>query len=432
MSIRLTRRGFLTSALAGATAAVPLSRAPRAASARPRPLRLGIIGAGSRGRELVRQFERVPEVSFVAACDVYPHRFDELGEVARGPVTPFAEHTALLARRDLDAIVIATPLYLHRAHVLAALDAGFAVYGEKSLGHTVADCNAILAAVERSKRPFQVGHQYRYAPWFREAVARIKGGAIGKVTQVQAFWHRNSNWRRPVPTRADGSVDPALERLINWRLYRAYSGGLLAELGSHATDFANWLLEATPTSVIGSGGIDYYRDGRETDDNVKAIFRYPGGQSFIFSALTSNAHMGFQVLVHGDQGSVVLTQDEAVFMVEKHLAEAYLQSHTTGHAHRSTKAAKPDAVDLVTGASYRPGTENPGSLEVAKLWRARSGPHADVTHDACRAFCENLREGNPVIADARAGWASATAVALANLAVDEGRTIDFRAHLAHG
>jgi predicted dehydrogenase len=433
--MEISRRDVLISLGVG-SAAWPLSRAP--AADKPRPLRLGLIGAGSRGKELVRQFERVPDgqgqgqgsVRVVAACDVYQPRFAELGSIARGPVEPFTDYRKLLERRDLDAVAIATPIYLHREHVVAALDAGFPVYGEKSFGHTVVDSDAILAAVERNKRPFQVGHQYRYATWFRTAVDRIKAGAIGRVTQVQAFWHRNSSWRRPVPAGPDGRVDPALERLINWRLYRAYSGGLLAELGSHATDFANWVFESMPESVVGSGGIDYYRDGRETHDNVKAMFRYPGGQTFIFSALTSNSHMGFQVLVHGDKGSIMLSQDEAVFMVEKHLADAYFKSAAGGGKPARPRARRlRDATDSVTGASYRPGTETPGSPQVAQIWRDRTGPHADVTHDACRAFCQTLRDGTPVFADARVGWASATAVALANLAVDQGRRIDFKDYL---
>jgi predicted dehydrogenase len=430
--MEISRRDLLISLGVG-SAALPLSRAP--AANRPRPLRLGLIGAGSRGKELVRQFERVSEgsVRFVAACDVYQPRFAELAGIARGPVEPFADYRKLLERRDLDAVAIATPIYLHRDHVVAALDAGFPVYGEKSFGHTVADSDAILSAVERNKRPFQVGHQYRYATWFQAAVDKIREGAIGQVTQVQAFWHRNSSWRRPVPAGTSGKIDPALDRLINWRLYRAYSGGLLAELGSHATDFANWVFQAMPDSVVGAGGIDYYKDGRETHDNVKAMFRYPGGQTFIFSALTSNSHMGFQVLVHGDKGSIMLSQDEAVFMVEKHLADAYFQSAAAGGKPARPQASNVrrlrDATDTVTGASYRPGTENPGSPQVAQIWRDRTGPHADVTHDACRAFCRTLRDGTPVFADARVGWASATAVALANLAVDQGRRIDFKDHL---
>jgi hypothetical protein len=177
---------------------------------------------------------------------------------------------------------------------------------------------------------------------------------------------------------------------------------------------------------VGTGGIDYYRDGRETHDNVQAEFRYPGGQSFTFSALTTNAHMGFQVLVYGDKGTVMLSQDESVVMVEKGLADQYRQAHP-GLARPAR--SKRDLVDVVTGASYRPGTETPGRLRVAEVWRPRTGPHADVTHDACRAFCATLRDGQPVIADVRVGWRSATAVALANRAVDEGRQVMFRDHL---
>ena len=270
-------------------------------------------------------------------------------------------------------MAIATPIYLHRDHVVAALDAGFPVYGEKSFGHTVADSDAILAAVERNKRPFQVGHQYRYATWFRTAVDRIQAGAIGKVTQVQAFWHRNSSWRRPVPAGSDGKVDPALERLINWRLYRAYSGGLLAELGSHATDFANWVFQSMPESVVGSGGIDYYRDGRETHDNVKAMFRYPGGQTFIFSALTSNSHMGFQVLVHGDKGSIMLSQDEAVFMVEKHLADAYFKQRRRRRQAGPTPG--PGACATPPTRSPAPATAPAPRPRAARRW-PRSGATA--------------------------------------------------------
>ena len=195
----MTRRRVLAGAAFAGAAVVPLSR--NRAAERPRELRLGVIGVGSRGQELVRQFERVPAVSVAAACDVYPPRFEALAKIARGPFDRYPDYRALLERRDLDAVAVATPLHLHREHMLAALDAGFPIYGEKSIGHTVADCDAILAAAERTGRPFQVGHQYRYAAWFNKAVARIRAGEIGTVTQIQAFWHRNSSWRRPVPDR---------------------------------------------------------------------------------------------------------------------------------------------------------------------------------------------------------------------------------------
>jgi hypothetical protein len=118
---------------------------------------------------------------------------------------------------------------------------------------------------------------------------------------------------------------------------------------------------------------------------------------------------------------VMLSQDQATFLAEKHLA--------TDPDRGPARRRRLDAVDVVTGASYRPGTEIPGSVQVAEIWRDRSGPNADVTHAACRAFCQTLRYGTPPTADVQSGWASATAVAIANRAVDEGRRLTVREYL---
>jgi predicted dehydrogenase len=99
----------------------------------------------------------------------------------------------------------------------------------------------------------------------------IREGEIGRVMHVYGYWHRNTNWRRPVP-------DPKFERLINWRMYKEYSGGLAAELGSHQIDVANWVFGALPETVIGSGGIDYWKDGREVDDNIQVVYLVPRGR----------------------------------------------------------------------------------------------------------------------------------------------------------
>ena len=97
---------------------------------------------------------------------------------------------------------------------------------------------------------------------------------IGQVTEVTACWNRNNNWRRPVP-------DPKDERLINWRMYREYSGGLLTELGSHHIDVANWVFGEQPQDAAGMGSIAVYHDGREVDDNIQVVFGYSGGKAAI-------------------------------------------------------------------------------------------------------------------------------------------------------
>ena len=188
----------------------------------------------------------------------------------------------------------------HAAIVNAALRSGRPVYGEKVMGFSLEDSKSIVKTVAETRQIFQIGHEYRYAPWFIESIRRIHAGEIGNVTHVYGYWHRNNDWRRPVP-------DPRLERQINWRLYKETSMGLLCELGSHMADTANWVFGSMPESVFASGSIVEYKDGRTTNDNDEAIYTYSGGRKFIFSALANNALLGNQIWVYGDKGSVQLT-----------------------------------------------------------------------------------------------------------------------------
>ena len=120
-----------------------------------------------------------------------------------------------------------------------------------------ADATArVVNKCKTSNKIFQTGHQYHSSRLYTKLVDMIADGKVGKIVSIEAQWNRNGNWRRSVP-------DPSLERQINWRMYREYSFGLLAELSSHQIDFANWILQATPKIAIGMGGIDYWRDGRK-------------------------------------------------------------------------------------------------------------------------------------------------------------------------
>jgi predicted dehydrogenase len=358
------------------------------------PFKLGIIGAGSRGQELVRSFLRVPGVSLVAAADVYPLRFQQLARVCSNEVSPYADYRALLERKDLNAVIVATPLGLHGEHVLAALQSGHSVYGEKLMAYKAEDAHKIVAAAEGSKNLYQIGHQYRYSPWIRAAVARVQQGEIGDVTHVMGYWNRNNDWRRPVP-------DPKLERLINWRLYHQWSLGLIAELGSHHLDIANWVFGAPPTHVMASGSICRYNDGRETDDNVQAIFSYAGGRRFIFTSITDNAKMGDQLWLYGTKGSLNLTLEDATFFYEpKKITKAVPLGNGK------------DA--LTTSASYAPSSEMPyrGAGKPVDVTTAE-----DPTTAATRAFVYCVRTGTAPISNARVGLGTALSVIQANVSL---------------
>jgi predicted dehydrogenase len=357
------------------------------------PLRLGLIGAGSRGQELTRSFLRVPGVKIAAAADVYPLRFQQLSKVCGYEMATHADYRALLDRKDLDAIVVATPLGLHAEHVLAALKSGRPVYGEKTMAYTIEQARQIVAGVAASKQVFQVGHQYRYSPWIRAAMARVQAGEIGDVTHILAYWNRNNSWRRPV-------LDPSLERLINWRLYHQWSLGLIAELGSHHMDIANWVMGSYPTAAQASGSICCYHDGRETDDNVQVILSYPAGRRMVFTSMTNNAKMGDQLWLYGTKGSLNLTLQDATFFYEPRKIEA-------------SKIAKTgDGQEpIVTSASYNPANEMPyrGPGSPVQVNEAE-----DPTTAATRAFVYCVRTGERPIADEHVGLGSALAVVSAN------------------
>jgi predicted dehydrogenase len=357
------------------------------------PLRLGLIGAGSRGQELTRSFLRVPGVKITAAADVYPLRFEQINKVCGYEVAKHTDYRALLDRKDLDAIVIATPLGLHAEHVLAALKSSRPVYGEKTMAYTAEQARQIVAEVATSKQVFQVGHQYRYSPWIRTAMARVQAGEIGDVTHVLAYWNRNNSWRRPVP-------DPSLERLINWRLYHQWSLGLIAELGSHHMDIANWAMGSYPIAAQASGSICCYHDGRETDDNVQVILSYPAGRRMVFTSMTNNAKMGDQLWLYGSKGSLNLTLEDATFFYEPRKVEA---SKVT----KTGEGREP----VVTSASYSPANEMPyrGPGTPVQVKDAE-----DPTTAATRAFVYCVRTGERPIADEHVGLGSALAVVSAN------------------
>jgi predicted dehydrogenase len=239
---------MLAAKLAGTGSLYGQTATPQPSSSRPISandrVNIGIIGPGSRGKELVRQLLRTPGVEIAAQCDVYKPRFAELNELVGKQVPAYTSVGELLEQKDIDAVFIATPPVYHAEYAIAAMESGRPVYGEKTLGFTVQDSQNIVDTVSRTGQLFQIGHQMRYSSWIADSIERVHRGEIGEPMQVYAYYHRNDNWRREVP-------DPRLEHLMNWRLYRETSGGLFEELGSHQIDIANWIFQEQPRDVMG-------------------------------------------------------------------------------------------------------------------------------------------------------------------------------------
>ncbi len=268
----------------------------------------GIIGTGDRGSALIPIINGITDCNVIGCCDVLPFRLRR--GINKAPKAKgYTDYRKLLDNPNIDAVIISTTFNTHAKIAVDALDAGKHVYCEKTLAKGYSDIKKIIQNAKNSSKTFQTGHQYHSSRLYTHVVDLIKNGKIGKVNTFDCQWNRHWNWRRAVPK-------PEYEKAINWRMYRAFSGGLVAELCSHQIDFTNWVLNETPNKVTGFGGIDYYKDGRETYDNVHLIYNYASGVKARFTCLTSNAKDGYLIQVKGDKGTISIGFNDAWFYPE--------------------------------------------------------------------------------------------------------------------
>lgn len=374
-------------------------------------VRLGIIGTGGRGMGLMRNTAAIDGMEIVACCDILPFRLEAAMKLAATGAKSYTDYRRLLEQSDLDAVIISTPLYLHYEMIKAALDAGKHIYCEKTMTFTIEEAKKLQPLLEKSDTVFQVGYQHRYNPVYQKVKEIIDGDEFGPLTHVECYWNRNGNWRKPVP-------DPKFERIINWRMYREYSGGLMAELSSHQINIVNWMRGASPHKVTGFGGIDYWKDGRETFDNIHAIFEYPDGLRMNCTCLTTNAQMGFQMKFYGKNATVQITREAGY--------EAWLYVEPTYYQDFGQDNQKEAGVDAVTGAT----TELLKKGKPISLFKSDPGKEdSEPTQRAIAGFGECIRESKAPVVGYESARDSAICVALANRSMQAGETVHWKDHV---
>ncbi|PQB07680.1 dehydrogenase [Polaribacter filamentus] len=300
---------------------------------------IGVIGTGDRGSGLIPLLNQIDGVQVAACCDVLPFRLEEGLAKTENKAKGYSDYKKMLDNKDVDAIIVSTPFYTHSKIAMDALDAGKHVYCEKTMAKGYQGINDLVKKVSTSSTVFQTGHQYHNSKLYAHVVNLIKQGEIGKVALFECQWNRHGNWRRPLP-------DSDLERAINWRMYREYSGGLVAELCSHQIDFIHWVLGENPKKIMGTGGIDYWKDGRDTYDNIHLIYEYPSGVKATFGCLTSNAFENYQIKVQGDKGTILLGSKEAWIYYEKGLEKEYGDVDGVSGATMNAKGSKGILIDV--------------------------------------------------------------------------------------
>lgn len=301
-------------------------------------INVGVIGTGDRGKGLMETIKQLKESFQVTAiCDVLDFRLKEAQKMWQaGELKQFSDYRKLLEDKSIDAVLIATPTNFHYPIAAEALKAGKHVYLEKTMTHNIAEAQKLVKlSKEHPKLTLQVGHQYRYSPLYYRVKDMIDEGVLGKVTQIESRWDRNWNWKRPVP-------DPSLERKINWRMYKEFSGGLVSELLSHQMDFINWVFNTHPDEILGTGGIDLYKDGRETCDNVQVMLRY-AKENMIgnFGATCGNEKDGYLFRLKGSKGTISLSMSNGTYYPElKELKKLETVDGVTGSTKIETVAEK--------------------------------------------------------------------------------------------
>lgn len=345
----VTRRDFIKVVGATASVAVATGFNPRSYAANER-IRVGMIGVGGQGcKHIEYGICNSPKLLLGAICDIYkPHREAALKlidanypeEEAMEVQVYTGEWREMLDKEQLDAVVISTPLDRHHEMVMECLDRGLYVFSEKCLAYTIEKCRDIVTKCHETGKFCQVGHQRRYNPVYNKALWLARETPlIGRINHISAQWHRNDDWRRFVDPNyvldeMEAKYITDLDEHLNWRLYFKHSGGLMTELGTHQTDIGTWFLGTPPSKVTAYGGTDYWRDGRDVEDNVAVVYHYdiprsaksfqpaqprtefqnksqlsrPYAVQFTYSSITANSKKGATEYIHGDYGTLELSE----------------------------------------------------------------------------------------------------------------------------
>ena len=424
---------------ATAAAAVANLGAPAIVKAAPDQTKYGVIGTGGRGSYLLKHLTKVDNGRCVAVCDIDDERLNRGASVIGTNPTKYKDYREMLSDKNVDSVIIAVPLFLHYKVTQDALLAGKHTFCEKSLVFRPEEVHALRALVaQHPKQVLQVGLQRRYSKFYQLAKQMVDKGVLGNVTHIHAQWHRNPGW---------------VMNGFNWRLYREYSGGLAAELASHQIDISDWLFGSSPEYVIGVGGLDTWKDGRDVDDNIQLIYKYPNNQKLVYSAITTNQHLPYLLssrpefgeLIMGTAGSLEMTVGDG----EKTMPTALWYREPVKV---SSEPAKGKAAPTAAGASYALGTLPKGlpiamatdqlkidpndsflarEMKFAQRWLYSKGVMVDdedrnPVETELEAFFNDTRTGGHPKADLNVGLNDSIAVILSNIAMQEDRKVFFK------
>jgi predicted dehydrogenase len=405
----VTRRTF-TKTTAAATLGLAAARAGRVLGANDR-VRLGFIGVANRGGQLMTAFLKHPDMEIVALCDVYKPTLQKANARLDGKAATYGDFRKLIARKDVDAVVIATPDHWHAIQTITACDAGKDVYVEKPLSITVVEGRHMVEAARRNHRVVQVGTHRRSSKLYAELVKLTAAGKIGKITVSRAY--RISNmypngigrdkttappagldwdmWLGPRPERPyQENIAPYKFRW--WKLYSSQMGNW----GVHYLDAIRWLTgELAPASISALGGRFAVDDDRTIPDTLEAAFQFASGRLALFGQYEASGNPIFpyrgEIELRGTQGTVYV--DERGFQI----------------------------------VPERGGQFEDRKPRMEPLKQAAGGADRDLTASHARNFLDCVKSRQKPHADVEIGHRSTTMSLLANISLATGKRLEWDA-----
>jgi predicted dehydrogenase len=390
---------------------------------------VAFIGVGIRGHILMESAKQTEQANLVMACDCYQGHLDRAKERTDGKIeTNLAQYKRLLERKDIDAVIVATPDHWHLPMVLDALAAGKDVYIEKPMTYRIEDGAKMIEAARRYNHIVQAGSQWISSPMQKKAKEILQSGRIGKVTKIIASYNRNSStgaWNYPIPPDLKNGVnfnweewlgpapkrpfDP--ERVFRYRKYWDYSGGISTDLFVHLITSIHFVMNTKmPDAVTAIGCILARHDGREVPDTLDALFDYPDFHVNMGSTMnnSSAAQQGVQFL--GTQGTL------AVYLG----AGMDLTSETPGEGYGYAIDSWPKKLQeqFWSEGKHREESSPFVKTEGTVNFKA-SGPDATVFHLA--EFFDCVRTRREPVENAEVGHYAAAAGHMVNLSVRSGK-----------
>ena len=424
-----TAQTLLGSKMYALTAAQTL---PSASIAANDHVQFALIGAGIQGQSDTKFAVQVPGVKLVAVADCYDGRLARSKEIWGNDVFTTRDYKEILARKDIDAVLIATPDHWHKQAAIDAMNAGKDVYCEKPMIHLYSDGPEIIETARTTSRILQVGSQRVSSIIYAKAKELLASGAIGQLNMVTARWDRNSSlgaWNYTVPPdastetcdwpRFQGTATKIpfnAEHFFQWRKWKAYSSGVAGDLFVHLFSGTHFITGSNgPTRAMATGGLRFWKDGRDVPDVMLGLFDYREG--FNLSLRVNFVDGGEEsegLIFTGSEGTMEIAGNSvSVSRVPRQKEPGY----TIG---TFTEATQKRFLE-----NYRekyPVSHPTGSPSVAFEKYVAPAGYSD-SYDHFSDFFSSVRTRKPVVEDAVFGFRAAGAALLSNLSMERGEII---------